>query len=1008
MPERIYKLQPNRTVQLRGFNDLGAAAALHSATESGFTVSGVFRDPADFCVLTLFDADNFFEHPALRYLPDTNFDGLTLKFDVRYEGLRNLDSPRWRIIDWPYLDVIRPDASIANVPLFEGAELVGGARTPASAKFTILDNGLRMWDRVSIWYLNRALDYLVTDPVETAYAFQNIGEGATHWINVAGTVYSYTQPGPEFDITVAQRLLEALAPCPHVTAVRTMNQLDIRVKPGAGEFISISASSAPEPRTLRRISASSVAAELARQCNETPWAEVGADIPIAAAADGPEITFTAATPGEDGNALSMYAVAKNAQLTTLESVAPFTGGSSAATWRVTINFRDRGVPQVRKMWLTFAPPIANGRAFEPLEWKATFTNWTVEGPEEVRRLRVAGPGSLRIEESSSACEFDGLWIGEHGFYSSAYAKVGKAANSSVTIGYDCPTAHELWLGTSLYSDRGAAALTIDGVPHPDCDTRLNTGNDPAVITRKRLAGPLPPGRHVVTLRTLDAQPFYFDFLDIVVPSDVPDKLPARTNISPALDYSTDHTYKLPPARILWMLDKLGFAGPMNEYLGVFWWNQRKRVGARIPQAAVTFTGEFKEGDRAELNIAGTSLKKTVLSTDNAITIARHFACYVNATFVGLWASASDNVLTLTSHSPAQHFHFDFTHSMLRSDGSTGEISVTGSLRLTGGDFSMGDWIVDPSQTPALNRGARDWHLDFFRECKAYGRELVVAASMELVMPPDDFPARYHNGEPVKTDVGYGSNWWSSHCAFNAPMLEYQKLVFGHVADLMAEAGLTPDLQFGEFCWWYFNSPVDGTMALYDADTTARAAAQLGRPLAVFHTADDDPMVNGGADALFLRNALRDYVAALVAHVRTRHPEAKFEVLFPYDVNYPRPAGKRDLGGRLLRFINFPAEWESPQTAGFHRLKMEGLDWGALTRDLDLVRDVLEFPLKLGWPRESVRYMSPIFNGGCPWVHEYRLARRVGIPVVNWWAFDHVCIFGLPVREPGRPPRSVRF
>jgi len=51
MSEPIFKLQPNRTMQLRGFDAFGAAAAMHSATENAFTVSGVFRDAADFAVL---------------------------------------------------------------------------------------------------------------------------------------------------------------------------------------------------------------------------------------------------------------------------------------------------------------------------------------------------------------------------------------------------------------------------------------------------------------------------------------------------------------------------------------------------------------------------------------------------------------------------------------------------------------------------------------------------------------------------------------------------------------------------------------------------------------------------------------------------------------------------------------------------------------------------------------------------------------------------------------------
>lgn len=155
MSERIYKLQPNRTLHLRGFDDLGAAAALHSATATSFTVSGFFRDPADFCVLMLHDADNFYEHPSIRYLPNSDFAGLTLTFDVHYTGLRTLDSPRYPTIDWPYLDVIREDATTARIPLFPNARKIAGAYAPATGTFTIIDSQLKEYDRSAIPELAR-------------------------------------------------------------------------------------------------------------------------------------------------------------------------------------------------------------------------------------------------------------------------------------------------------------------------------------------------------------------------------------------------------------------------------------------------------------------------------------------------------------------------------------------------------------------------------------------------------------------------------------------------------------------------------------------------------------------------------------------------------------------------------------------------------------------------------------------------------------------------------------
>ena len=46
-----------------------------------------------------------------------------------------LDSPKYATIDWPYLDVIRPDGTTAKIRLFEHAEQVGGTYTPAQASF---------------------------------------------------------------------------------------------------------------------------------------------------------------------------------------------------------------------------------------------------------------------------------------------------------------------------------------------------------------------------------------------------------------------------------------------------------------------------------------------------------------------------------------------------------------------------------------------------------------------------------------------------------------------------------------------------------------------------------------------------------------------------------------------------------------------------------------------------------------------------------------------------------
>jgi hypothetical protein len=519
--------------------------------------------------------------------------------------------------------------------------------------------------------------------------------------------------------------------------------------------------------------------------------------------------------------------------------------------------------------------------------------------------------------------------------------------------------------------------------------------DAPIYARRLLRANVPAGRHSVVIDLDNNGVFDFDFLEAAAVADVPAALPARTQASPALDYSTDHTYKLPPARIHWIFDQLGFAAPMNEYLGVFWWNERVRTGAVIPSATLQLSGSFVAGDQIILSIGGAPVGKTVFPHENLHVIARHLAYFINENLVGVWASFTADAVTITARSPEAAYAFPLSVDV---QSATGSAVLTGSLN--GGQ--RGTWQIDTGAAQALNRAARDWHADFFAGAAARGRELTIACSMELVNPPPGFAAYYPDNKPVVTDVGFAS-LKSTHCTFNTAMREFQKKVYLQLANLQATAGLVPHLQFGEFLWWFFTNQTvanpAGGMAFYDAETAADALGALGRPLHVFRKPTDSPLVNGGADAVFVRNRLRDHIAALRAHVAAAHPGAKFELLYPYDVNHPTPAGIHQLGGALNRFVNFPVEYETKLGSGLDTLKMEALDFGAWNRSLDLARTAIEFPLVLGWPKDSVRYLVPVFRAGGAWEKEYMEAKGQGIPVINFWAHDHVNLYNLNCREP---------
>ena len=292
---------------------------------------------------------------------------------------------------------------------------------------------------------------------------------------------------------------------------------------------------------------------------------------------------------------------------------------------------------------------------------------------------------------------------------------------------------------------------------------------------------------------------------------------------------------------------------------------------------------------------------------------------------------------------------------------------------------------------------RDWHADFYAQCAGRGREVVTSCSMELVNPPAGYVAQFPDGSFVSTATGFG-DLLSNQCALgSSKMLVYQKAVYRSIAQMQTAAGLTPCIQYGEFLWWYFAGP--GGMAYYDAETSTAAQTALGRPLHVFATPNDDPAVNGGADALFLRNRLRDYVAALVADIHSAYPTAICEVLWPYDVNYPAT-------NRLNRFVNLPVEWQLKPSSGLDRIKVEALSFGSAMRDLDLVRQAVNLFPSFGWPLASLKYLVPVFGSATPWPRELAVARGAGLAVNNLWAFDHVCLFNLEVPEPNLERRSI--
>lgn len=1096
--ETTYKLEPHRTMHLLGVDRYGAAGSYWGASATGFSLSGVFRDMADFLVLTLWDADDYFGHwQTTKYLPDFSFTGMVLTFDLQSSGAQQLDSVMNQWIPWRSLSYILSDGQPGMIDLAPHISKVGGTYTSASTTMTI--NGTpNTGDQVTVWYQNVAFS-VTCAPTSGSLTYWPQAAATTASVAVNSTTYTYTVPaGGQNGGQIAAGLAALAASDSLVTFTATAGYsgtLTYTSKVNTGAFASVGGGYLNLWLTTDT-PAVAAAKNIAAQIVNYGWTAGGYILPLTATAAGNVITITCTRPGADGNRVTLYSGVSPALslMSVSPPVAQLTGGVSAATWQVSIDFTALGIDQLRQAWLTISPQLPTGAAYTDTEWLVQVTNWSVSDPNNVRPLKIAGPGSTRVGSRDAWVTYTGTsWIeeasnqvGGTGWFWKGFAHRASAPGDYVTVRYSCQSTHDLYLGTSLSSDRGKVSISIDGGAPVTLDCFVGSVPSGPIVTRRLVASSVAAGAHTVVITLTSGQHaalaswdspstghyFYFDFLEAAISSAVLDPAVTYPNVMPATDFDTDHAYRLSPERLVWMLSRLGFKGELDHYLGVFWWAQRKRVGGTFPAVVVTFGGTWIAGDSAFVTIGGFALGKSVFAGDTASIIAAHFCYFINSVFTGVWASVSGAVLSIAGMTPEWSFSYAQAHT-----SHAGTMTYTGDL-ISGAE---GNWMIDDTKTPVINRAVTDWHTDFWAQVAAQGWSAVAAFSMELVNPPSAAYAQcFSDGSIVATDTGFGG-LLSTQCTFSPTVRTYQQEAFKEMAGLMSGAGLTPWLQFGEFLWWFYSrvqnvavgyasytAPISigtatahglltgqgvmtvgiegnpaanaettatvvdathvtldgssgngtylgggtisgGGMAYYDAYTAAAAVTALGRPLASFWMQDDNP-ASHSADVAFLAGQLKAHIDGIRAFVLSSYPAAKFELLWPYDVNYPTPYWTNALpypqGGRLNYAVNLPPAYLAKSGSGLDRFKTEGLSWVATYRNLTNAQQTIQFPYKAGtWAKADTRYLMPWFNGGCAWQREYLFNVNTGTPSLGMWAFDQLCLMGWPLPLPKNVSRS---
>lgn len=786
-------------MHLRGFDRRGAAGALHTTSTSGFTVSGVFRDAADFCVMMLYEADDFFGHLDLKYLPDFDFTGMVVDFDLSMTNLQNVESLKFPSIDWPFLDYQLNDGTAGTVRLSNYITSRTG-RTNPSITYTVNANTSSViYDRVTLSFENLIWDYIVPGKQSVVFSFFNYhGTGHVHRLIINGTTYSYTQLSGDSSANVASGIAAAAAADPSCSVIAASFNVTLTPISDQGDAINVSAPDDNGPDIIWRTTnaANTIASYMRTAINATSWT-TGTPVKLTASGSTNSVVVTTQASNYGAAADANLCAVTEQHKTATTTITPsgrtkFTGGIDSTSVHVSIPFSTvfgSNVTKINKLWFTYAPKLSDGIAYPGQEWSAVYTNWAVTDPSSKRALKIAHPRkSVRVSSSDSWASYTGSsWMVEAGFFFEGFAKRMSWSSGtplvkdSVTIRYACQHTHDLNIGTSLYSDRGTVEVSLDGDTFTDLDCWLPV--EPPAVTRRAVRTSVPAGKHTLTIRhkgTKNASSsnyfFYLDYLEATVRDDVQDPTYTYSDRSAATDYGTDHGYKMSPQRLVWIMDRLGMRGDWNHYVSVFWWNNRRRKGGKFNSATVTFSGwtgiaegatlRLQFGGATQGDVAGTYLIRQFVATDTDNNLAQYFADYINGNLVGVWASAASNVLTITSRSPI----YDFTFWSFATGSPAGTMTSSGSL-LAGNE---GIWEVDPTPSTVINRGATDWHRDFWVEVKAKSLTAVAAFSLELTSPPDDpsggqvWAQRYLNGTPVLTATGFGTEGAGFVQSFSSP------------------------------------------------------------------------------------------------------------------------------------------------------------------------------------------------------------------------------------------------
>jgi hypothetical protein len=844
----LQKLTPDRDLQCFFFHP-SAIAALSSTSDTGFTVSGSWRQQFDWAVIE-WNRDNVYEHPALRNLPDGDLSGLTLSYQETRTNCIAVDSDLFRFNSWPYLRVWAPDGSgveqVYQVPLKGLATPVIGSYATAFADFT-LSGTITAGDFVGIGYLGNQVTYPVGG-----------------W---EGTIPN-----------LLDQIVAAFATQPLLRATRTGSTLRVYYTGGA---------ELTDPPTTgengNRVAVYSFAASATGGASTLSWDSAGQTLTGGASPTTWQVTIPF-------NSLSGYI---DPDYSTLHSIV--------------------NPQKIRKLRWTYAADFQTSAytrsEFEVVvsNWTVTGTgrDYSVAGAG-TRRIEDHSNG---VVYSGGWSATTGM---SRGNYSGGTIHLTTAPGDAVSCSYSSPASHMLYLGTRCTTNATSVEITVDGVAVTGSPFSLAVAGEDVLVRFPVGTFAAGAHTIVVTHAGASGEEFWLDFVEAAVAASTLPSFPNEPRLTLATDWDTDHSLALAPERTAWIMDTLGFAGRANHYVGALRFYELVCAGNVYATGTVTFTGGPDSNpsvtNSVTLTVAGLALKKLIHMGDNPNTLARAFADELNRGYISFRGSASGNVLTIYGRMLGTAGNA-ITVTASTTDATLWQAVASGAV-LTGG-FD-GTWRTDLTAMPRLNRAARDWTSSYFTALHGYGIDGAAALSMEIGDGDPSVVAGIAQRGPVTTLPEVDAILLptpSLQTNFSPTSVAFWQEAYLEIAGIQAAAGLRPFLQFGEVQWWYFTT--NGELAtdplyvdyqgmpFYDAWTAAGFLAAYGRALAVFSTDTVNP-ASYPDEMAYLSGVLGSFTGAVISFVRASQPTCRFEVLWPGDVN----------SQAFNRAFNFPSSWSA--------------------------------------------------------------------------------------------------